>query len=171
MILRSVYTHIVFYSSFQGRPGRLAPPAAPPFWRQKYIAICNVLCYIEIGQVSAFSVSRCRYLPLEFCREEGVRCEKKKNYTWCAAGRYSAAGCRHDFYVGIWCLGLLQHFYILFFAGDPVPEQLAVAYSYHSLTSRVSGAAPTLEAVTRHAATCLKDFKNGQNAVLTGGAK
>ena len=102
----------------------------------------------------------------------GVRCEKrKKNYTWCAVGRYSAAGCRHDFYVGIWCLGLLQHFYILFFAGDPVPEQFAVAYSYHSLTSRVSGAAPTLEAVTRHAATCLKDFKNGQNAVLTGGAK
>lgn len=162
----------MLYSSFQGRPGRFARLAAPFLCtRQKYIAIWNALCYIEIGQVSAFSVSRCKYLPLEFCRAGGVRCEKKKNYTWCAAGRYSAAGCRHGFYVGIWCLGLLQHFYILFFAGDPVPEQLAVAYSYHSLTSRVSGAAPTLEAVTRHAATCLKDFKNGQNAVLTGGAK
>lgn len=52
---------------------------AAPFLcaRQKYIAIWNVLCYIEIGQVSAFSVPRCRYLPLEFCRAGGAYAVKK----------------------------------------------------------------------------------------------
>lgn len=52
-------------------------PAAPFLCvRQKYIAICNALCYIEIGQVSAFSVPRCRYLPLEFAGKRAYAVKK-----------------------------------------------------------------------------------------------
>ena len=53
---------------------------AAPFLcaRQKYIAIWNALCYIEIGQVSAFSVLRCRYLPLEFAGKRACAVKKRR---------------------------------------------------------------------------------------------
>lgn len=69
----------MLYSSFQGRPGRFARLAAPFLCvRQKYIAIRNALCYIEIGQVSAFSVLRCRYLPLEFAGQGAYAVKKRR---------------------------------------------------------------------------------------------